>query len=43
MNNFVTGFQEFIHQVAGMNWSDYLDIIIVAYLLYRIDWQRGSV
>ena len=36
MNGVVTGFQEFVQQVARMNWSDYLDIIIVAYLLYRI-------
>ena len=28
--------QEFFHQVAKMQWSDYLDIVIVAYLLYRI-------
>ena len=28
--------QEFFQQVARMKWSDYLDIIIVAYLLYRL-------
>jgi diadenylate cyclase len=36
MSGLVTGFQEFVQQVARMNWSDYLDIMIVAYLLYRI-------
>ena len=30
------GIQDFIQQVAKMKWSDYLDIIIVAYLLYRL-------
>ena len=29
-------FQEIIQQIIGMRWSDYLDIIIVAYLLYKI-------
>ena len=28
--------QEFLQQLTRMKWSDYLDIIIVAYLLYRI-------
>ncbi len=28
--------QEFFQQVAKMQWSDYLDIVIVAYLLYRL-------
>ena len=27
---------EFFQQLANMHWSDYLDIIIVAYLLYRL-------
>ncbi len=27
---------EFFRQLANMHWSDYLDIIIVAYLLYRL-------
>ena len=29
-------FGEFIQQVANMTWSDYLDIVIVAYLLYKL-------
>ena len=28
--------QEFFQQVTRMKWSDYLDIIIVAFLLYRL-------
>lgn len=28
--------QEFFQQMAKMQWSDYLDIVIVAYLLYRL-------
>ena len=28
--------QEIIQQIIGMRWSDYLDIIIVAYLLYKV-------
>ena len=28
--------QQFFQQVARMQWSDYLDIIIVAYLLYKV-------
>ena len=28
--------QEFFHQMTKMQWSDYLDIAIVAYLLYRL-------
>ena len=28
--------QDLLQQVTNMRWSDYLDIIIVAYLLYRI-------
>ncbi len=30
------GLQNVLQQLAKMQWSDYLDIIIVAYLLYRI-------
>ncbi len=29
-------FGDFLQQLANMSWSDYLDIIIVAYLLYRL-------
>ena len=36
MAGIMTSIQEFVQQVARMKWSDYLDIIIVAYLLYRI-------
>lgn len=32
MNNF----QEFLQQWAGMQWTDYLDILIVAFLLYKL-------
>ena len=28
--------QEFFQQMAKMQWSDYLDIVIVAYLIYRL-------
>ncbi len=28
--------REFFQQLAGMQWTDYLDILIVAYLLYRL-------
>ncbi len=28
--------QEFLQQLAGMQWSDYLDIIIVTFLLYKL-------
>ena len=28
--------QEIFQQIIGMRWSDYLDIIIVAYLLYKV-------
>ena len=28
--------KEFFRQLAGMQWSDYLDILIVAFLLYRL-------
>lgn len=28
--------QDFFQLIAGMQWTDYLDIIIVAYLLYRL-------
>ncbi len=28
--------REFFQQIAGMQWSDYLDIIIVAFLLYKL-------
>ena len=28
--------ESFFQRVAGMQWSDYLDIIIVAYLIYRL-------
>ncbi len=27
---------EFLQQLAGMRWSDYLDILLVAFLLYRL-------
>lgn len=30
------GFQNILQQLTKMQWSDYLDILIVAYLLYRI-------
>lgn len=36
MGGLMNSIQEFFQQVARMKWSDYLDIIIVAYLLYRI-------
>ena len=29
-------FQEFLQQWAGMQWTDYLDIVIVAFLLYKL-------
>ena len=29
-------FHEFLQQIANMSWADYLDIVIVAYLLYRL-------
>ncbi len=29
-------FADFIQQLANMSWTDYLDILIVAYLLYRL-------
>ena len=28
--------QEFVKILAGMRWSDYLDIILVAYLIYML-------
>ena len=28
--------QELYHQLTGMQWSDYLDIIVVAFLIYKI-------
>ena len=28
--------KEFFGLIAGMRWTDYLDIIIVAFLLYRL-------
>ena len=35
--------QEIIQQIIGMRWSDYLDIIIVAYLLYKVlPWIRTT-
>ena len=30
------GIQEFFRLIARMQWSDYLDIILVAYLIYRL-------
>ena len=36
MTGIMNAIQEFFQQVARMKWSDYLDIIIVAYLLYRL-------
>lgn len=36
MTGIMNGIQEFFQQLARMKWSDYVDIIIVAYLLYRI-------
>ncbi len=32
----MNGVAEFFQQLVNMHWSDYLDIIIVAYLLYRL-------
>ena len=32
----MNGIQNILQQVAKMQWSDYLDIIIVAYLLYKL-------
>ena len=35
--------QEVFQQIIGMRWSDYLDIIIVAYLLYKVlPWIRTT-
>ena len=28
--------QSFIHQLARMQWSDYVDIILVAFLIYKV-------
>ena len=36
MTGIMNSIQEFFQQLARMKWSDYVDIIIVAYLLYRI-------
>ena len=32
----MANFQDFLRQLTRMQWSDYLDIILVAYLLYRL-------
>lgn len=32
----MTGLQDVLRQLTNMNWSDYLDIIVVAFLIYRI-------
>jgi len=32
----MNAFQEFLQQWAGMRWTDYLDILIVAFLLYKL-------
>ena len=36
MSSIQSSIQEIFQQVAKMQWSDYLDIIVVAFLLYRI-------
>ena len=41
----MSSIQEIFQQVAKMQWSDYLDIIVVAFLLYRIIpliWATGT-
>ena len=32
----MTGFQDILAQLSSMRWSDYLDIIVVAFLIYKI-------
>ena len=32
----MTGLQDVLRQLTNMNWSDYLDIIVVAFLIYKI-------
>lgn len=32
----MANFQDFLRQLTRMQWSDYLDIVIVAYLIYRL-------
>ena len=32
----MNGLQNFFHQIAGMQWSDYLDILLVAYVIYSL-------
>ena len=32
----MSGFQDVLRQLTNMNWSDYLDIIVVAILIYKI-------
>ena len=32
----MNGIQNILQQLAGMRWSDYLDIIVVAFLIYRL-------
>lgn len=32
----MNGLQNFWHQIAGMQWSDYLDILLVAYAVYNL-------
>ena len=32
----MNGLQDFFHQIAGMQWSDYLDILLVAYVIYSL-------
>ena len=31
----MSGIQELLGQIARMRWSDYLDIILVAFLIYK--------
>lgn len=33
---FIEGVQDILKQLANMHWSDYVDIILVAYLIYRV-------
>ncbi len=35
MNDFMTNVQNLLQQVRQMHWSDYLDILLVAFLIYR--------
>ena len=30
------GFEEILQRLASMQWSDYLDIAVVAFLIYRL-------